>query len=208
MESLQVLVMCTANVCRSPIAEQLMAQGFAEIGIDARFSSAGFLESGRAIHNRSAAALASRGIDASQHMSTQIRPDLIAAADLVVVMEADHLRRLVGEDHSCFDKVFTLRELATRISEVGARPDGESMADWLVRLNVGRAPQDFLGTTTHLDVSDPIRSGDDGFSQSVDEIALLVGAVVAGADGRLVGPPPAPVDPDARSGRRRFWSRR
>lgn len=209
MARLQVLVMCMANICRSPIAEQLMARGLAEVGIEADFSSAGFLESGRAIDNRSVSALHSRGVDAGDHLSTQVRGDLVDGADLVVVMEADHLRRLVGDDPSRFSKVFTLRGLANQVHEIGPRLPDEPMMEWIERLNAGRQHRDFLGTTTKLDVSDPYRFGNDGFSQIADEIAVLVGAFVAGADGRTVASIPAKDESSgSSSGRRRFWSRK
>ena len=207
--ALRVLVMCMANICRSPIAEALLDEGFAEIGIDAEFSSAGFLEGGRPIDNRSVTALAERNIDATTHASTQVSSELVDAADLVVVMEADHLRRLVSDDPARFPRIFTLRGLAGRVSEVGVRRPAESMPDWLTRLNTTRTPRDYLGTTEAFDVSDPYRFGAEGYGVIAGEIAELVGVIVAGADGRSL-PMPEPVDAQSvtkRGGKRRFWGR-
>lgn len=207
--ALRVLVMCMANICRSPIAEALLDEGFAEIGIDAEFSSAGFLESGRPIDHRSATALAERNLDATAHASTQVNSELVDAADLVVVMEADHLRRLVSDDPARFPRIFTLRGLAGLVAEVGVRQPDESMSDWLTRLNSTRSPRDYLGCGESFDVSDPYRFGADGFRVIADEIAELVGVVVAGADGRSL-PLPDPVDAQSvakRGGKRRFWGR-
>jgi protein-tyrosine phosphatase len=80
-----VLVVCTGNTCRSPMAEHLLRAR----GIDA--SSAGTdvvpqgLMSGHAL-----AALAQRGLDGSTHRARRLTRDLVDAADLVLVMEPAH----------------------------------------------------------------------------------------------------------------------
>jgi protein-tyrosine phosphatase len=207
MQPIQILVMCTANICRSPLAEQYLAAGLAAAGVPAQLSSAGFLESGRRIDRRSALILAERGIDAKAHVSTEVSPELIDAADLVVVMTAEHLRRLVGEDASRFPKVFTLRDLVGCIATAGPRADGEDPRAWIARISQGRNPQSFLGSGTELDVTDPYQVDDEAYGVIAAEIDGLVSSVVDGFCGRFVAPPVmTPAEPERR--RRFFRGRR
>ncbi len=84
----RVLMVCTGNVCRSPMAEALLRARFAARGRGS-VSSAGLSALvGRPAEPLAVELLAERGIDLSAHRARQLTPDMVAAAELVVVMEA------------------------------------------------------------------------------------------------------------------------
>lgn len=89
----RVLMVCTGNICRSPMAEGLLRARFEATG-RGTVSSAGLAALvGRPAEPHAVALLAARGIDLSGHRARQLTPELVAAADVVLVMEeAQRLR--------------------------------------------------------------------------------------------------------------------
>jgi len=92
----RVLVVCVGNICRSPMAEALLR---ARLGHRPRFdvSSAGVSALvGRPADESAVTLMKERGIDISAHRARQLTPQLTAAADLILVMEAGHERAVYG----------------------------------------------------------------------------------------------------------------
>jgi protein-tyrosine-phosphatase len=94
-EPMRILVVCTANRCRSPVAEVLLWRALVLEGVTAVVRSAGFLEPGLPVDETTRQVMAERGIDLSGHRSTQVSAELLAWADLVLTMERRHVRELV-----------------------------------------------------------------------------------------------------------------
>jgi protein-tyrosine phosphatase len=91
----RVLVVCVGNICRSPMAEALLR---ARLGHGPRFdvSSAGVSALvGRPADESAVALMRERGIDISAHRARQLTPQLVAASDLVLVMETGHERAVL-----------------------------------------------------------------------------------------------------------------
>lgn len=92
-----VLVVCTGNVCRSPMAEGLLRARFARLGRGSVESAGIAALVGRPAEPYAVEAVARRGVDISGHRARQLTPELLAAADVVLVMEdgqRHHLERL------------------------------------------------------------------------------------------------------------------
>jgi protein-tyrosine phosphatase len=87
-----VLVVCVGNVCRSPMGAALLAERLRGRP-SARVASAGLAALvGRPAEPEAVALMAERGLDLSGHRATQVTPELLAAHDLVLVMEAGQVR--------------------------------------------------------------------------------------------------------------------
>jgi protein-tyrosine phosphatase len=93
-----ILVVCHGNICRSPFAAELLRRELGGRGI--RLESAGFVGADRPPPPEALAAAARRGIDLSGHRSRPLVGPLVAAADLVVVMDAAQ-RRAVCDRFGC-----------------------------------------------------------------------------------------------------------
>ncbi len=117
---LEILTVCTGNICRSPLAAQLLATRLADLGVTV--SSAGTRARGGTPMTPEAQALAAdRGIPSSlsaEHAARYLTPAHVAAADLVLAMTRDHRREIVELDPSRLRTAFTVRELARLAADV------------------------------------------------------------------------------------------
>jgi protein-tyrosine phosphatase len=92
-----VEVVCTGNICRSPIGEVVLRAKLAEAGIDdvvVTSSGTGGWHIGDPMDSRAAAALARRGYDGSAHRAQQFRSGWFGERDLVLAMDSGHLSAL------------------------------------------------------------------------------------------------------------------
>jgi protein-tyrosine phosphatase len=122
----RVLVVCTGNVCRSPIAEGLLRAAFAErMGPDApEVTSAGTMGwTGSGADPSSIRAAAERGVDISSHRAREVSEEDVARADVVVAMAPEHARAFTGKAGS---RTFTLKELV-RLLEALPETEGASL---------------------------------------------------------------------------------
>lgn len=110
----RVVLVCTGNTCRSPLAEALLRQALAERGVaDVEVLSAGTgaWEGAPASEGAYLVGLES-GLDLSSHRARLVTSQLVAASDLILTMARHHRARVLelGGD----DRVHLLGEYAGR----------------------------------------------------------------------------------------------
>jgi len=137
-----ILFVCSANQCRSPMAEVLFEAFLAEKGVreEWRVESAGVwaYEGSRATANAQKA-MAERGLDLSQHLSQPADSRLLKQFDLTLVMEQRHKTVLQEQNPQLADCIYLMREIAGQEGDF-ADPVGGSLerdraaADELERL--------------------------------------------------------------------------
>lgn len=117
-----VLFVCTANICRSPIAVALFQSILSQNGIDPngwRIESAGtWAPKGRPAAPEVIKALSGRGLDVRKHRSRIVEQDLLNGFPLVLTMEPGQKEALLVEFRSMKGRVFTLAEIAGENSSV------------------------------------------------------------------------------------------
>jgi len=95
-ENLLVCVVCTGNICRSPMGQNILRHALAQAGLDDRVEvvSAGTTgwHVGHPADNRARAELLAHGYS-DAHVAAQLGPDHFEA-DLLLAMDADHTRAL------------------------------------------------------------------------------------------------------------------
>jgi protein-tyrosine phosphatase len=116
-EPFTVLLVCTGNICRSPLAEQLLRARFAAAGIPAVIHSAGTGALVGYPMTPEAASLSRRyGGDPAGHSARQLTPDLIESADLVLTATRQHRGYTVSLVPRAVRHTFSLNQLARLIA--------------------------------------------------------------------------------------------
>jgi protein-tyrosine-phosphatase len=111
-----VLFVCTANICRSPMAAALFRARVTKSlpdGKDWLVDSAGtWATDGQRVSENSVKAMAARGIDISSHRSKTVSGALLDLFDLILVMEPGHQEALRVEFPEAVQRIFLLSEMS------------------------------------------------------------------------------------------------
>ena len=93
---MKILLVCTGNTCRSPLAEVLLRRALEEAKVDGvAVGSAGTGASGGEPASEGSYLVAlEKGLDLAAHRARPVTRELVAASDLILVMSRGHLRKL------------------------------------------------------------------------------------------------------------------
>ena len=116
----KVLFVCTANICRSPMAQEIFNALAEDHGLPFRAESAGTAAlEGRPMAQNTIAVLEEAGIYPGPHSARRVSEQMIGEAELVLAMTPQHaatLRRLGGDP---VGGIHTLPEYASGITGEG-----------------------------------------------------------------------------------------
>jgi low molecular weight protein-tyrosine phosphatase len=117
--------------------------------------------------------MAARGLDVARQRSRAVTPADLAGADLILGMSREHVRHATVLLPRAWPRAFTLRELARRGQQAGARDADEPIGGWLARAASCRNRRDLLGASPADDIADPTggpRHGYDATASVLDEL--------------------------------------
>ena len=169
-----VLMLCSANQCRSPMAAALLTRRLGALATPLVVRSAGLLGGGEPPPPRAITALAPYGLDISGHRSHQMTEADLARADLVLGMSREHVRHAVVTVPGAWPRAFTLKELVRRGEEAGPAKPGELLAGWLARVHEGRDHAALLGASPVDDVADPIGGPLRAYADTASQLDELI----------------------------------
>lgn len=111
-----ILFICTANICRSPMAEAIFRDKAQKRGFtDWQVSSAGtWATVERGASRNGVIVMAKRGLDISQHRARMVTGEMLADSDLVLCMERGHAEALRAEFPTQATKIYLLSEMTGR----------------------------------------------------------------------------------------------
>lgn len=135
-----ILIVCSANVCRSPLAEFLMRQDLTRPGI--RVGSAGtHAHEGQSVCDLVAGYRDTRGWahDASSHRARLVTSDLLDEAALVLTASQEIRSEIVRLHPEVRDRTHTLREAAHRGARFSPHADDSIVADYSDHLDRARS---------------------------------------------------------------------
>lgn len=102
-----VLFVCVGNICRSPSAEVMLRDTVAGKGIQVSSAGLGALV-GHGLDATASQLLMEHGLNGGLHHARQVDDAILAAADLVLVMERKHVRRIAEIAPQASGKTFLL----------------------------------------------------------------------------------------------------
>lgn len=165
-----VLVVCVGNICRSPLAERLLAARAEASGVDVSVSSAGVRAlAGERMDDLAAAELVRLGGSPAGFVARRLTEEMVAGADLVLAATKGVRTEVLNVAPGAMRRTFTLLEFAA-LCEVAASPAGQGV-DELVA-DVARARGRVSGVV--LDVADPV----DGSPRLHRAVAETIAAAV------------------------------
>ena len=170
------LVVCTANICRSPMGEALLRHRLKDVGVDAIVLSTGQLAAGVEVSRNSVVAMAERGLDIAGRRSVVTSAKHVAGADVILTMGRSHVRKVIEVDLAAWPRTFPLRAAVRRALHVGPRTHNETLPECIPRERRPAAPGKLLDRERHaidqrLGVAE---TGGNGIAEHADGFAAAI----------------------------------
>jgi protein-tyrosine phosphatase len=191
-----VLHVCMGNICRSPMAERLLAYAVAEAGgsddvVHSHSAGTGGWHEGEEMNPPAARQVVKRGGDVADFSARKLRSDLIDAADLILTATADQYEYVTALRPDAAGKTFVLGEFGRLLPSVDldGLPGSDGSAEAV--LSRGEALVAAVDGVRHGaparpedDLDDPWGRGEQTFTRIADEIEATVRPLAAVLLGR------------------------
>ena len=110
----RIITVCTGNICRSPMAELMLAEAAAAAqltGVEVDSAGITAYEVGRPIDPRAARKLAAHNIGSELHVAREWRHDWFQSRELILALDVDHYGwlRQAAPDQASLAKIRMLR---------------------------------------------------------------------------------------------------
>lgn len=186
-------MVCTGNICRSPVMERLLAARLHEqLGPEAaaRFaiSSGGtWAMTGEPISPEAAATLVALGGDPHGFAARDVDAEMLRAADLILTATREHRRIVVTSEPRAAGYALTLREFARLLgpvtrSDVAARASGNDPAERMTAVVAAALAQRGLvqiADPADDDIADPYGRDRAAYERAAREIDAAFAVVMA-----------------------------
>jgi protein-tyrosine phosphatase len=181
---LEVLLVCTGNICRSPLALGILRERSRQLPEPLRVRSAGTAATvGQPATPEAIVAANELGADIRDHASTPLDPSGVEHADLVLAMASGHRAHVLERVPEAASRTFTLKELASLLAALPPAPSPPSRSRVLGRV----AEADSLRSAGHTiddeDVRDPLGLSLEAYRAVAWEIGQAVDRIVRGLFG-------------------------
>lgn len=199
-EQFELVVVCTGNRFRSPLAAAVVAQLSAELPV--QVSSLGTLDLHGAPPLRAAVKQAGRlGLDLSDHRARTLVGADLRGADLVVGFERAHIGAAVLEAQAPRERAFLLTELVELLEESPPLFDAEPLQRARTAIATADAARREHPADWHEEIPDPLGGSSKVAREVASDVQRLTLALLRGLFGSEA------VAPAARRLPRRRWPR-
>lgn len=182
-ESPQILVVCTGNICRSPMGEVVLKARIEEQGLEYTVSSCGVSaeEQGNRIYPPAARVLRENGYMVPQRRARRASAQDLRGSGLILAMTVGHarsLKQLCEQAGVALDRIHLWREFdgTTALTPAGCFGDGGVLADDVITQKSRRGYSDFYSSGGKHDVPDPWYTGD--FDQTFEIVEAGAAGIV------------------------------
>ena len=179
-----ILVVCTGNICRSPMAEGLLRAALQRrFGEDApSVSSAGTMGlQGYAASPEGVEAARELGADIEAHRARRLTVPMTEAADLLLCMASDHREIVAGAKPWLAARAFTLKELV-RLLDSLSEPDGDPLDVRLAAADAARRAG-AVPRSRDDDIADPLGQPLEAYRAIAWELETWIERLVVGLYG-------------------------
>ncbi|WP_241992046.1 low molecular weight phosphatase family protein [Cryobacterium lyxosi] len=190
MTTFSILTVCSGNICRSPLAEQLLQVGLGKLpGVSV--ASAGTIGlTGQGMPEQAAALSRQFGGDPSAHVARELTVEHLTSSNLVLAMSREHRRAIAELSPRAIRYTFTIREFARLVHDLTDN-DLTKAASLPLDNTAGRFAS-VVGLTASQrgmvppaefpdddDVVDPYRQHDSVYAESARQLVPAVQSVVS-----------------------------
>lgn len=180
----RVLIVCTANLCRSPMGERLLRAAMTPAGSGPRWEVRsggvrGFVD--RPMHELAARTLQERGISPDGFTSRPLTRVMLEEADLVLTATRAHRAAAVELAPRTIRRTFTLFQfarLAAAVPALGPLPPGQAGRTLLAEALLARSDVPAVPGEQD-DLLDPIGLPVEAFRRCADQIQTAVDRILA-----------------------------
>ncbi|MEO8424030.1 MAG: low molecular weight phosphatase family protein [Actinomycetota bacterium] len=181
-----ILVICTGNICRSPIAEGLLRDAlqhrFAGGAPDVSSAGTSGLEGSGAMPE-SVLAAAELGVDIDGHVARRLTAGMADGSDLLLCMAREHREMLAaGSDRD--DRTFTLKELVRLLETLPPPAPDTAMTERIALANLARR-RGAVPASRDDDISDPLGQPMEAYRAIAWELESWIERLVNGLFGAV-----------------------
>lgn len=181
-QEVTVLFVCTANVCRSPLAEAWAIGHASQANAPLRARSASIHEVTRKVHPMVERILGERNQKPVRTHSQPLSSQLVDEADLIMTMTGRHAISVAGKFRAARTKVFMLDHF---VRAAPPRSMDESITAWLRQIN--KMPRTYPNQMDANDIADPVDQDEDTFRAISDQIDAATQRLVGLVAGTVSG---------------------
>ena len=190
MTNLTILTVCAGNICRSPLAEQLLRVGLATWP-EVTLGSAGTVGlTGQPMPDEAADLSRHFGGEPSGHVARVLTAEHLSEANLVFAMSREHRRAIVELFPKAIRYTFTIREFArlasgvtdADLNDAAALPLEDVVGRFSTLIGFAASQRGVVsppGSPDDDDVMDPYRRSDEVYAESARQLAPAVSDVVS-----------------------------
>lgn len=178
---MNVLFVCTGNVCRSPMAEGFLRWEAERRGIDIEVRSSGtHAWTGRAATIEGRRVMNEHGVPIDDFRTLELDQRLIDWADLIIGMSYEHARDVSKAYPEAARRTFTMKGFLELLPSMPPYEDTESWLEEAARLReVVPAPE-------NQDIDDPIGERQEAYRRVAGEVRELTERLAEGLEGKRV----------------------
>lgn len=176
-----ILVVCTGNICRSPVGEVVLR---AQLPEEVQVSSAGTHAVVGAPAEPEVHDFLRRevGLEA-HHTARQLTKDMAEAADLILTMSGEHRAWIARNAPRVVRRTFTLKEFRALLEALPPASQFGSLKE--LSLAAARLRPRLAGDGAELDIADPYGGPPEGYASSFSEVLDFSRRSAAQLAGRL-----------------------